>query len=54
VIEGPAVIEEEIQKSATENAEDVGDQIIYMEKLSQDPQNREIGKNGGTGGNMIS
>jgi hypothetical protein len=53
VFEGPAVIEKEIQKSATENAKDVGDQIIHTKKVSENPKDRDVGQYGGAGGNMI-
>jgi hypothetical protein len=53
VSEGPTVIEKEIQKSATENAKDVGDQIIHTKKVSENPKDRDVGQYSSTGRNMI-
>jgi hypothetical protein len=51
--ERPAVIEKEIHCCTTQDAKDVGHQIVHVKKFSQDPQDGNIRQDGRTGSQMV-
>ncbi len=53
MFKSPAVVEEKIKERSAQYTEKVGDQIIYVRQIGQQPQDGEVGQYGSAAGDMI-